>query len=97
MLRFLKLLLVLFVVLVAASFTLLNDQSVVLNYYLGQRELPLAWVIFISLSAGWVLGIISVTGWLVSLRWRLREAERKAALAETEVRNLRRMPLSDSF
>ncbi|MDD9892549.1 MAG: LapA family protein [Gammaproteobacteria bacterium] len=97
MLRFIKLLLVLFVVLVAASFTLLNDQNVVLNYYLAERELPLAWVIFFSLSAGWLLGLISVAGWIIGLRWRLREAERKAELAETEVRNLRRMPLSDSF
>lgn len=97
MLRFLKLLMVLFVVLVAASFTLLNDQSVVLNYYLGEQNMPLAWVIFFSLTAGWLLGLISVTGWIVGLRWRLRDAERKAELAETEVRNLRRMPLSDSF
>ena len=97
MLRFLKLLLLLFAVLVAASFTLLNDQSVVLNYYVGERSLPLAWAIFFSLVAGWILGLISVSGWLFSLRWRVREAERKAELAETEVRNLRRMPLSDSF
>lgn len=97
MLRFFKLLLVLFVVLAAASFTLLNDQSVALNYYLGERSLPLAWVIFFSLVVGWLLGIASVTGWIVRLRWRLRDAERKAALADAEVRNLRRMPLSDSF
>lgn len=97
MLRFLKLLVVLFVVLAAASFTLLNDQSVVLNYYLAERSMPLAWIIFFSLAAGWVLGIISITGWIIGLRWRLRDAERKMALAEAEVRNLRRMPLSDSF
>lgn len=97
MLRFLKLLLVLFAVFVAASFTLLNDQSVMLNYYTGQVETPLAWVIFFSLAGGWILGIVSIAGWIIGLRWRLREAERKAALAETEVRNLRRMPLTDSY
>lgn len=97
MLRFVKLLLLLFAVFIAASFTLLNDQSVLLNYYTGQLETPLAWVIFFSLAGGWVLGIVSISGWLVGLRWRLREAERKAELAETEVRNLRRMPLTDSY
>lgn len=97
MLRFLKLLLVLFAVFVAASFTLLNDQTVLLNFYLDSRELPVAWVIFVSILGGWLLGIISVSGWLIGLRWRVREAERKAELAETEVRNLRRMPLSNNF
>lgn len=97
MLRFAKLLLLLFAVFIAASFTLLNDQTVMLNYYTGEIETPLAWVIFFSLTGGWALGIVSISGWLLSLRWRLREAERKAELAETEVRNLRRMPLSDSY
>lgn len=85
------------VIAVTVSFALLNNQSVAIDYYFGTIQLPLTVVIFAVLVAGWILGGLSFFKYIVKIKLESREANRAANLAETEVKNLRKLPLSKDY
>jgi putative membrane protein len=95
--RLIKFILLLAVLALTASFALLNSQSVAIDYYFGTLELPLTVSIFIALVAGWCLGGLSFFKYIVKIKLESREANRAANLAETEVKNLRMLPLSNDY
>jgi putative membrane protein len=95
--RLIKFILLLAVIALTVSFALLNSQSVAIDYYFGTLELPLTVFVFIALVAGWCLGGLSFFKYIVKIKLESREANRAANLAETEVKNLRKLPLSNDY
>lgn len=93
--RFIKLLLVLAVMILGAAFTLMNADTVVVNYYFGSRELPLSVVMVGVLCAGVLLGVLGTLGRLFGLKRENAELRRQARIASQEVKNLRALPLKD--
>ena len=93
--RFIKLILVLAVMILGAAFTLMNAESVVVDYYFGSRELPLSVVIVGVLCAGVLLGVFGNMGRILSLKRENAELRKQARLASQEVNNLRSLPLKD--
>ncbi len=59
--RLLSLILLLAAVLLGITFALLNSNSVVVNYYVGTKNLPLSLLIVAALAVGVFIG------WVVSL------------------------------
>lgn len=74
------------VVAIAFSFTALNDQSVVLDYYFGSRAMPLPVLVLLAITFGALLGVIASLGMILKskhqnlkLRRALKKTEREAA------------------
>lgn len=95
--RALKIVLLIVLVLVTVGFTLANDQPVNIQYYFGDTSLPLAYLMICALVVGWALGLLSLVGYVFSLKHKTRQAQKALKLAEAEVQNLRKLPLKDVY
>ena len=93
--RFIKLILVLMVMILGAAFTLMNADTVVVNYYFGSRELPLSVVMVGVLCVGVLLGLFGNFGRLIRLKRENAELRKREKIASQEVQNLRALPLKD--
>lgn len=95
MMRILSYLLIFFVALLGVSFALLNHDAVSFHYYLGERTLPLSFLLVISLSIGGLLGLFVGFWLLVKLKIKNYRLQQQLKLIEKEVENLRAIPLQD--
>ncbi|MBT3197997.1 MAG: LapA family protein [Gammaproteobacteria bacterium] len=74
--RLITLVLFLIVTALGTLFAVLNAAPVTFNYYLGQGELPLSLLLVVMLASGVLLGILSALPMILSLRIRLRKAQK---------------------
>lgn len=96
MLRLIGFIVALLVVILGASFAYLNFGPVPVDLWVRTYDVGLPWVVFLSLALGWVLGILSVTGIIVNQLARIRRLKRSVKLAETEINNLRSIPIRNA-
>jgi uncharacterized integral membrane protein len=81
------------VFLLGVIFTLLNQNTVKINFHLSQFELPLAVIIIIAILLGVILSFIVCYGSTLKYRVEIRGLRKKTSLLEQEIQNLRKMPL----
>jgi len=93
--KLIKLILMLLFLIIGVAFTVLNSESVSLDYYFSILELPLSIVLIISMSFGAVLGVLACSSILLRLKHENSSLKRKATLVGEEVKNLRTIPLRD--
>lgn len=94
--RIIFLIILLVLAVFAISFTLLNTQTVKLNYYIVQVDTDLMWVILTSICLGAALGIAATLSMVFRLRHELSKRKKEVKLIEKEVANLRALPLKDN-
>ena len=95
MARIITSLLALILIGVAAAFSYLNASTVTVDYLLGSTEVRLHWLLYLALAGGWLLGVLSLIGPVISLAAQRRRLREQVRVMETELDNLRRLPLSD--
>lgn len=93
--RFIKLIIVLFVMMLGVAIAVTNPDNVVLNYGLGKIELPLSLVLVGAVSAGAVLGSLVAIGILMRLKRENSKLQRKAHADAVRVDNLSALPLKE--
>ena len=93
--RILKLSFILIIMMLGASFAVLNAEPVLFNYYLGSRELPLSLIIIAALGAGVVIGVLASIGMVLEVKRENHSLKRHSRLINEEVQNLRSIPLKD--
>lgn len=96
MLRMLRFVLVVLALLVGMLFALMNHESVTVDLLFDQFELPLVALLIINLLLGLALGIVVYLPRQLALRLELERTRKKLATAETEIRNLRNLPIQDA-
>jgi putative membrane protein len=94
-LRIIRFLLMLLVVVIGAAFTVLNADPVMLNYYRGSIELPLALVLMAMLMLGALLGMLASLASNLRLRRELSVLRRQRRMDRQEIDNLRALPIKD--
>ena len=95
MLRLIYLSLSLLVIILGVAFSVLNAESIQLNYYLGSVELPLSLVLVLAMIVGALLGIFASLGLIIGSRRSATKLKRSVAVAEKEIVNLRNIPIKD--
>jgi putative membrane protein len=93
--RFLKYLIILFVMVLGVAFASLNEGHVTLNYHYGELDLALPWVVLAAIALGVLLGWLASLGSLLRIKRENASLRRKANVASEEVKNLRAIPLKD--
>lgn len=93
--RFLAIVVILFVSFIGLAFAVLNAESVEVKYYLGTVSLPLALLLVITLLIGAVMGGLASIGYLLHQRQESSRLRKKLSLVETELKNLREIPIKD--
>ena len=95
MLRLIYLSITLVVIIFGVTFAVLNAESVQLNYYLGSIELPLSLVLIVAMIIGALLGIFASLSLIIGSRRSATKLKRSVEVAETEIVNLRNIPIKD--
>lgn len=93
--RIVRLIFYILILLLGLSFAVLNAQNISLNYYFGMWQAPLSLTLVLALALGALLGIVACLGLLMKLKNEVSTLQKAAKLSETEVMNLRAMPLKD--
>jgi len=83
----------LFIIIVGATFAVLNAKPVVFHYYVGYKTLPLSLLLVISFCIGILLCFFAMSYVVVRLKAHKRYLEKKLRLAEQEINNLRTIPI----
>jgi putative membrane protein len=82
-------------VVIGLSFAVLNSQPVSLNYYFGEREIPVSMIVVLSLATGAVIGVMVSAGLILRLKAQLGGLRRKLREAEKDMDQLRVLPLKE--
>ncbi len=90
-----KLLIILVLIIIGAAFAVQNGDSVTLNYYFGNLDLPLSLLLIATLILGALAGMLSATGSILRLKRENAELRRKSKVVSEEVENLRAIPLKE--
>ncbi|MCU7932258.1 MAG: LapA family protein [Candidatus Thiodiazotropha sp. (ex Codakia rugifera)] len=93
--RFIKLFVVILIMMLGAVFTVLNADLVEVNYYFGNRELPLSLIVTAALGIGVILGVLSGMGRVLALKREVNLLKRRGQVVTEEVKNLRALPLKE--
>lgn len=95
MLKLLKLLLLLLVAVLGATFAYINPAEVTISYYFGDLTLPLGMLIFLLFGGGILVGVLASLAGFLRLQRENANLRRRSQLASQEINNLRAMPLRD--
>jgi putative membrane protein len=93
--RLIGFLFVLALVVTGLSFAVLNSQPVSLNYYFGNREIPLSMIVVLSLAGGAVAGVLVSTGLILRLKAQVGQLKRRLRHAEKAADQLQVLPLNE--
>lgn len=95
MLRIIGIVLLIAVFLGALVLAWLNTDPVEVRYLLGSAKTNLSFALFIALFIGWLLGLATSLIYIFRLRRELLRQKKQQRLLETEVNNLRSLPIRD--
>ena len=88
-----KLLLLLALMLLGASFAVINDAPVMVDLYFIRPELPLSMLLLLVLGGGILLGGLAGMFYFLRVKKENADLRRKSRLVHEEVENLRAMPV----
>ena len=74
-----------------------NDQNVIVSYFVGQSEVPLAFVMVGCLIVGYLIGLASTAGILFKQKLKIKSSEKQLAQKNKELENLRSLPIRDDY
>lgn len=95
MLRLFRFAVYLLVAIAGLVFAVLNAQPVLLNYYFGSRDIPLAFIVAVAVAFGALLGASASLGMVVRAKRQTSGLRRTADAAERELAHLRTLSLDD--
>ena len=96
MTRFISIVFIVLILLLVLLFTLLNAETVPLNYYFGQLDQPLALILVVTFVAGALIGLLSSILVILSSRHEVSKLRKQIKHTEQEVMNLRSIPIKDN-
>jgi len=88
-LKVFSLILVIFILLVALSFSAVNSHVVQLNYYVGSAEAPLALALVCAFTLGALFAVAAMVRALIGLRLDLMRVRKTLKQREQELSNIR--------
>ena len=83
-------------IIIGASFAILNSQSLSLNYFIGKTTIYFPLLFLLLLLCGAILGFFAALPFIMRSKARNHRLKQKMKALEQEVANLRTMPIKDS-
>lgn len=93
--RIFSYLFILLLILFGVSFAVLNAEPVVINFYIGSSKLPLSLLLVLALFFGVMLGLFVSVFFAMKYRKANSKLRQRLKLTETEISNLRAIPVKD--
>ncbi len=82
---------------VSALFFAQNDALVEIKYWGGTIQWQMNWVLVSVLFIGFLLGAFSLLASLLNTKLKLANVNRRLAMHEKEIKNLRALPIKDDY
>jgi len=82
--RLFSLIILLLILLLGASFAIINASDVTVNYYFGNFTLPLSFLLMLTFVFGIIVGVFAMLGRLFHLKRELWSAQSKTKAQQTE-------------
>ena len=95
MIRIFYLIFFLLVVIFGIIFAVLNAEPVQLNYYFGEKSVPLSLTLVLAMIVGAGLGVLASASLIFNSRREITRLKKTVELTEKEVSNLRAIPTRD--
>lgn len=92
--RIVLMLLLVAVLVLGASIGYFNAQSVRFDYLFGEWQVPLIALLIADFALGVLIALVFASARILSLRLELRRLRSRVRDHETELRNLRNLPLA---
>ncbi|RJQ48289.1 MAG: LapA family protein [Gammaproteobacteria bacterium] len=96
MLRIVRFMLFLIILAASLGLALINAGVVQIDYYFGHWDVPLSLTLVIAAAAGVLFGVGSCLGSIFRLKREVSRLRKAVKLLETEIMNLRSIPVKDS-
>ena len=80
-----------------AAFAAINDGVITINYFIGENEIRLTYLLLASITFGSLMSLLLVSGKYLKMRFELRKLRNAVALKNQEISNLRELPVKDSY
>ncbi len=96
MLRIIRIALIVVALLVGMMFALFNADSVTVDLLFDSFDIPLVALLMLDLLLGLALGALIYLPKQLALRLELDRTRKKLDTAQTEIRNLRNLPIQDA-
>ena len=93
--RILSFLFLLIIILIGITFATLNSDTVTVNYYVGQQNLPLSLLLVTVFGLGGLLGMLVGFWFVLNTKIKNYRLRQRLKLAEKEIENLRAIPLQN--
>jgi putative membrane protein len=93
--RIISYIILILIISLGVSFSILNSETVNINYYIGQRVMPLSLLLVIVFSGGCILGIVVGTWLYMKAKVKNYRLRQRLKMADKEIENLRAIPLQD--
>lgn len=94
--RIITYILALIILIFGITFACLNAESVSINFYVTTRSLPLSLLLAITFSFGCLLGLMATFVIYIKQKSQIYSLKQRIKTAETEITNLRTIPLRDT-
>ncbi|WP_196138253.1 lipopolysaccharide assembly protein LapA domain-containing protein [Aliikangiella sp. G2MR2-5] len=95
--NFITIIIALLIFVASALFFAQNDSMVMIDYFSGQVEWQLNWVMVLCIIVGFLLGVASLFGSLMKTKFLLKQARIKLDKHQKELNSLRSLPLKDDY
>lgn len=93
--RLLGFLVLLLALVFGLSFAAINSSPAHIDFYFGTLDAPLSLVLVITVAIGALLGVAASIAVLLSQRIEMSALKKRLSICETEVHNLREIPLKE--
>jgi len=93
----LQFLLVILLLGLTAAFAALNDGVISINYFIGEREIRLTYLLLACFTIGALMGLLLLSGSYLKMRLELRKLRNAVSINNQELANLRELPVKDPY
>ena len=80
-----------------AAFAALNDGIITMNYFIGEAEIRLTYLLLACIIFGSLMSLLLVSGNYLKMRLELRRLRNAVSLKNQELSNLRALPVKDPY
>ncbi|MCP4271871.1 MAG: DUF1049 domain-containing protein [Gammaproteobacteria bacterium] len=80
-----------------AAFAALNDSIITMNYFIGEAEIRLTYLLLACIIFGSLMSLLLLSGNYFKMRFEIRRLRNTVSMKDQELSNLRALPVKDPY
>jgi len=80
-----------------AAFAALNDGIITMNYFIGEAEIRLTYLLLACIIFGSLMSLLLLSGNYFKMRFEIRRLRNTVSMKDQELTNLRALPVKDPY